>query len=706
MSATNAPHFWRLETQGMGYAFGVNEAGYLVHTYWGPRLPHPGDYPRPPVVKEWSSFNHPLHLIAEEYPGDSGPRYFEPCLRATFADGTRDVNLKYAAAHEEGGVLSIELRDPAFALSVTLHYRAHAQYDLIERWATIRNGGPEEVLLGRAMSAQWHLPAGDGDRLSHLWGRWFDEFHLERETLTPGVKVLESRRLTTSHHHNPWFALDRGAATEEAGEVWFGLLAWSGNWKLAAERTEFGQHRLTFGVNDWDFAWRLGAGELFETPPSFGGFTAGGFGEMSRHLHDFIRERVLPRGDTIRQVLYNSWEATLFDVDEASQALLAARAAALGVELFVVDDGWFHGRTLDNRALGDWWPDEQKFPHGLTPLIERVKALGMGFGLWVEPEMVSPDSDLYRAHPDWVIHYLSRERTEARGQLILNLGRPDVQGYLIDTLDDLLARHDIRFIKWDMNRNVSEPGWPAAPGDPRELWVRYVQGLYHVWGTLKERHPQVVWQSCSGGGGRADLGILSLADQVWISDNTLAPARLDIQYGYSQVFPASTMEAWVTDMGRAQLPLEFRMHVSMLGTLGLGGHLAHWTEEELEVARRQVALYKEIRHLVQGGDLYRLRSPQEHAFSAVQYVSKGGSEAVLFAFRTHIARPTVLPRLHLQGLQPDAFYEIEGQPAALSGTAWKHVGLHLELEDFQSRVLRIKRLSSSGRNQGAVLGQG
>ncbi|MBB6097841.1 alpha-galactosidase [Deinobacterium chartae] len=682
---------WVLETRTAAYSLGLDPDGRLVHTYWGPRLPRSEDYPRPPAVTEWASFNHPAHLALEEYPGYGAPKYIEPALKLSFADGTRDVVLRYDSAEQDGNDLRVHLRDAVYPLTVTLHYRVHPEHDLIERWTRFENGGSAPVTLERVFSAQWHPPQREDYRLSHLTGRWLDEFRLQRETLPQGVTVLESRRLTTSHHHNPWFALDDGTALEESGEVWFGALAWSGNWKLIAERTDFGNVRIGLGLNDWDFAWRLGGGESFETPPAVAGYTPGGFGAASRALHRYIRDRVLPRPQEPRKVLYNSWEATLFDVDERSQAELAELAAEMGIELFVVDDGWFNGRNSDRAGLGDWWPDPAKFPQGLNPLIERVQALGMQFGLWIEPEMVNPDSELYRAHPDWVIHFPRRERTEARNQLILNLGRRDVQDHLIATLDRLLAEHDIRFIKWDMNRNVSEPGWPEAPGDPRELWARYVHGLYRVWGTLAERHPQVVWQSCSGGGGRADLGILRLADQIWVSDNTHAAARLQIQEGFSQVFPASTMEAWVTDADRGRLPLEFRFHVSMMGNLGVGGHLARWTPEEREVARAQIALYKRIRPLVQFGDLYRLRSAHAGAFSAVQYVSQDRSEAVLFAFRTHLPRPGALPPLRLRGLDPQARYLLEGEDEPRSGAAWMNAGLRLTLEDFSSAVLCLSR---------------
>jgi alpha-galactosidase len=291
-----------------------------------------------------------------------------------------------------------------------------------------------------------------------------------------------------------------------------------------------------------------------------------------------------------------------------------------------------------------------------------------------------------------VLHFPTRARTESRNQLILNIARTDVQDYLISQLDRLLAQHNIAFIKWDMNRNVSEPGWPSAVGDPREVWVRYVQGLYRIWGTLRDRHPDVIWQSCSGGGGRADLGILRLADQIWVSDNTEPTARLAIQEGFSHIFPANTMEAWVTDMGVDHVPFEFRCHVSMCGTLGIGGHLVHWSPEQRAEAAQWIAIYKGIRQIVQFGDLFRLRSPQAHAYSALQYMSKDRSEGVLFAFRTHLPPPAQLPPLYLRGLDPDAAYEVEGFTGARSGSTWMRAGLRLELKDFGSTVRRIRRV--------------
>jgi alpha-galactosidase len=702
MPITSHNQLWILESDHSAYVLGRHPSGAMVQVYWGPRLPQPDDYGTTPEVYAHASFDGVGHLLPEVYPAwGGGLKYIEPCLKATFGEGVRTCEPVFVAAETRDETLAIRLRDDHYPLEIRLYFRVHAAYDLIERWVEIENFGAP-VLLERALSAQWHAPKGVDVALRHLSGRWADEFKLHRQTLSPGVFVRESRRLTTSHHANPWFTLDAGAG-EHSGDVWFGALAWSGNWKLLAERTDFGDTRVSLGVNDWDFDWQLGNREVFSSPVCLGGYTPEGFGGASRALHAYIRERVVPHGPVTHKVLYNSWEATSFNVDADSQIRLAERAAEMGVELFVMDDGWFHRRQDDSAGLGDWWPDTRKFPHGLAPLIERVKALGMDFGLWVEPEMVNPDSDLYRAHPDWVLHHPTRPRTEARHQLILNLARTEVQEHLIATLEKLLGENAIDFIKWDMNRNVSEPGWPQAGDRQRELWVRYVQGLYRVWGTLRERHPHVTWQSCSGGGGRADLGILRHADQVWVSDNTDPVSRLFIQHGYSQIFPAQTLEAWVTDSNADKLSLDFRFHVSMCGALGIGGNLLHWSDRDRARAAEHIRTYKAVRETIQLGQLYRLRGPDQPPYLALQYVSADQRESVVFVFR--VFAPGVDAYMHgfhtvdghppaalaLHGLDPDAEYRVPGFGPSRSGRALMTAGLTVPLANFESRMIRVTR---------------
>ena len=685
---------WILESKTTAYAFELSRQGHLIHTYWGERLPNPQDYPHADLPERWGP-DGTAHQIGEEYPVFGGIKYNEPCLKATFADGVRDLILQFQEAEILAGKnpqLILHCKDAFYPLTIDLHYTLHEKHNLIERKVILTNTGTKNISIERMFSAQWNLPAGQDYYLTHLYGRWSDEFNFQRESLTPGTKVLESRRITSSHQHSPWFAVDDDQANEDQGAVWFGLLAWSGNWKLTAEVTERHNLEISLGLNDWDFAWQLKPGETFETPACLAGFTSQGYGDARRRLHHYINETILPHGSQEHQVLYNSWEATFFDVDEKSQIELAKTAAEIGIELFVMDDGWFHGRKDDTAGLGDWWPDENKFPNGLGGLIGEVNKLGMDFGLWIEPEMVNPNSELYRKHPDWVIHFPTRPRSEARSQLILNLAREDVREYILEVISKLLQENNIHFIKWDMNRNISEPGWQNAPGDPRELYVRYVQGLYQVWGELRRRFPQIVWQSCSSGGGRADVGILRYADQIWVSDNTEATARLKIQEGFSHVFPASTMEAWVTDAGKDLISLEFRFHVSMCGSLGVGAHLKHWDENDKETAARCIQLYKDIRPIVQQGEQYWLRSPHASPFSALQYMDREKNEGVLFVFRVQIPDPVQLPPLFLRGLDENGLYEIEGEGQARSGKAWIADGLKLNIGNKQSCVKRIHRL--------------
>ena len=542
-------HVWLLTTSASSYAMGVSAEGELQHLYWGGPLWRVEDVPAAARKRDISSFDPREMIENEEYPGWGGPRYYEPSLKITRADGDRDLVLHYVSHQVKGNELTITLKDIRDDIEVELDYGVHA--GTISRKATIRNHSKQAITLESAQSAAWYLPAGVDYRLSYLSGRWAAETQLNREPIHEGIKVLESRTGHTGHNINPWFAIDSGDAGEEHGRVWFGALAWSGNWRISVEQTPYRQVRVTGGFNPFDFAYRLETGESLETPVFYAGYAQHGFGEASRLLHDLERSDIQPGGIKARPrpVLYNSWEATEFKVDEAGQTALAEKAAKLGVELFVMDDGWFGKRNNDHAGLGDWTVNPQKFPNGLNGLITKVNALGMDFGLWVEPEMVNPDSDLYRAHPDWVMNFPGRPRSELRNQLILNMAREDVREYIFGVLDKLASTYKIRYFKWDMNRIFAEPGWPEAPIDrQRELWVKYVWNYYDIMKRLREKHPGLEIESCSGGGGRIDLGVLSYVDEVWTSDNTEAFDRLRIQEGFSQAYAAKFMSAWVTDV--------------------------------------------------------------------------------------------------------------------------------------------------------------
>lgn len=681
------------------------DATSLQHVYWGPRIPsaaasemaHP---PEPFMV----AFESPAGVSREEYAPWGGIRFSEPGLKVEYADGTRVIEWVF----QEYGIerlganqtLWLRFRDRAYPLTVTLYYRIYEGHDVIERWVRLENsGGSGPVIISQALSADWRLPRRDRYRLTYLHGRWAKETQVAEVALGPGKIVLESRRGATSHQFNPWVALDSEAtATEESGEVWSAALAWSGSWKIVVETTPYGEVHCAGGVNDFDFRYRLDEGAQIELPRFVGLYSNKGFGGISRGWHAYEREHVLPGApDAVRPILYNSWEATGFAVNERNQMELVEKAAELGVEVFVMDDGWYGTRNSDRTGLGDWRVNEEKFPHGLGPLIARINELGMRFGLWVEPEMVNPDSDLYRAHPDWVYHFRSRSRTEGRNQLVLNLARNDVRDWMCTTLDSLLSENNIEFIKWDMNRHFSEPGWPDEFGrNPERVWLDHVRNLYWVIDELRCRHPHVAFESCAGGGGRVDLGILSRVEQVWPSDNTDALDRLRIQEGFSYAYVPRVMMCWVTDcpnfLTRRTVPLRYRFHVAMAGALGIGGDLSQWTVGEIEEARGFIETYKRVRPVIQNGLLYRLRSPRVGNVAASQYIAQDGSEVVVFAWgHSQQFRQTSVSLL-LQGLEEEAHYADAINDATYSGAYLAQKGLSINLVgDFDSRMVHLIR---------------
>ncbi len=391
-------------------------------------------------------------------------------------------------------------------------------------------------------------------------------------------------------------------------------------------------------------------------------------------------------------------------MNEEGQKALAEKAAKLGVELFVMDDGWFGKRSDDHAGLGDWYVNPQKFPHGLKPLIDDVNRLGMGFGLWFEPEMVNPDSDLYRKHPDWAMNFPGRPRSEARHQLVLNMARDDVKEYIFNALDHILDENNIRFIKWDMNRHFSEPGWPEKPlAEQKEIWVKYTSNVYEIIDRLRARHPQLQIESCSGGGGRVDLGILERVNQVWTSDNTEAFDRLRIQEGFTFAYAPKVMTDWVTDvpsMNGRSTPLKFRFLVAMQGVLGIGGNLNKWSSDDMAFAARMVAYYKSIRQTVQEGNLHRLFSPREGSLTANEYVSQDGKQAVLFAFLHSQQFERPMPVIYLRGLDADAVYRVKPldkklveKQTELSGSYLMNHGIELELKgDFDSTSVLLEKV--------------
>jgi alpha-galactosidase len=710
---------WLLSTPHSSYGLRLDATDAPCHLHWGTPL----------TLKQLQALPHtypPGHgdsfggrLIPEELAVDGGPRYGVPGLQVRFADGTHALEWAYTGheiSEDEGGAsLELRMRDRHYPLAITLNYRIHHDVDVVERSLTLDHtggadgagpeGGTIEVL--RADSAGWALPERADYRLSHVVGAWAAETRLRRDAVAWGETVLTSRRGITGHHANPWVMLDAGDADENHGRVWSAALAWSGSWRITVQRLTDNRVRLTGGFGHDGVSWRLGPGERLTTPTFAGLCTDGGFGAASRAWHAYVLGHVLPHPREVRPVLYNSWEATGFAVDEAGQRKLAAQAAALGVELFVMDDGWFGARSSETAGLGDWQPNARRFPQGLRPLAEEVHRLGMAFGLWVEPEMVNPDSELYRRHPDWVLHFENRERTELRNQLVLNFARPDVAEWAHRWLDQLVGDNGVDFLKWDMNRTFSEAGWPerAADGEADRLWFDHVRNVYAIIDRLRANHPGLRIEGCTGGGGRVDLGMLARTDQVWPSDNTDALDRLTIQHGFTQIYPARVMSAWVTDSpnpatGRA-IPLRFRCHAAMSGVMALGGSLGVWSDRELEEVAREVARYKEIRAIVQLGARYQLSGPTDAGgLTAVQYMSADGSQTVVFAWLPTRELGREARPVRLAAVDPGSRYRDRESGREFDGVLLREYGLPLELPsgDYASALTVLDRVADSAPN--------
>jgi alpha-galactosidase len=699
---------FRIDAADMSYVLGINENKQVQTLYWGKRLSAGDTFATPHSDPGLSSFDSSINTTRLDFVAWGGGLYVEPDLKVTFPDGNRDLVLQYVSHTIEGDHLTILLKDISRDVYVRLEYQADAGTGVLRRSAQVQNRTSAPLVVEQIASGTWNLPRSSDYRLRYLTGRWAGEWNLHVQLIQPGKTILESRRGSTGEQNNPWFAIDQnGSNDQDHGDVWFGALGWSGSWQISIEQDAVQQIRVTGGPNTFDFGYRLAPGEHLQSPDFYGGYSHDGIGGASRLLHRFELSSIVPHAPNpkLRPVLYNSWEATEFKVDEPGQEALAEKAASIGVERFVVDDGWFGQRSSDHAGLGDWYVNPVKFPHGLKPLIGKVHSLGMDFGLWVEPEMVNPDSDLYRKHPDWVLNFTGRPRSEGRNQLMLNLARPDVREYVFQSLDKLLNENDIAFLKWDYNRNWSEPGWPAvAPEDQKRVYVDYVQNLYSILAELRAKHPYVEIESCSGGGSRVDLGVMRYADQVWPSDNTDAFDRLLIQDGFTYAYAPGVMMAWVTDspswVNQRTLSLEYRFLSSMQGSLGIGANLNNWKPEDFATAKKMVEQYKQIREIVQRGSLYRLISPQKGSeHSVTESVSNDQNSAVIFAFLHSSQMLYPFPRIYFRGLKPDTMYRIaalDGKlsvntPEVASGSFWMQHGIDVELRsDFQAAAFTLK----------------
>ncbi len=630
--------------------------------------------------------------IALEYPTAGIGDFRVPALVAVGGDGSGVVDLRYVEhrllagkpvaddglprtyveADDEAATVEVVLADPLVGVEVTLAYSIFRDVAAIARNVRIRNTSTIPVRLETAMSASVDLPDSDW-QLVQTSGAWARERHVFSTKLRPGRQGVSSVHGATGHQQNPFLALVRDATTEVAGEAYGFSLVYSGNFLAEVEVDSMFTTRVRLGIEPDTFAWELGPGATFAAPEAVVVWSGGGLGAMSDAFHRLYRER-LARGrwrDRPRPVLLNNWEATYFDFDEPKLLEIATTARDLGVELFVLDDGWFGRRDDDTTSLGDWFVDRRKLPNGLDGLARTIAGLGIGFGLWIEPEMVSERSELFRAHPDWAIGIPNRPRTEARQQLVLDLSRPEVVDHLFGVLSDVLGSGPISYVKWDMNRNITEPWTPSLPPERQgEFFHRYILGVYELYRRLTARFPDILFESCAGGGGRFDPGLLAFAPQAWTSDQTDAVERIRIQWGTSLAYPQSAMGAHVSAVPNHQVgrvtPLSTRAAVAFFGAFGYELDPTRMSDDERAEVRDQIAFYKRHRELFQFGRFVRLVSPfvGERDETSWMVVSDDRRRAIVAEYRI-LNRPHPGPSLRrLAGLDPALAYRVSVWPTA------------------------------------------
>ena len=704
---------------GISYVMKIDEERRLLNLHWGHALPFSALPYDPAQDGPAASFDLPVSSLPLEIPVCGTGWYGTPAVSVENSQGDNITDLRvtgwrirdgkaslsglpatYTESPSEAQSLEIDLEDALTGLHVTALYSVFHDTGAVTRSLILQNRGSAPLKITQLLSASVPLWES-GLEVLHLKGAWARERTVVRTPAGMGEYRIFSQRGASGHEENPFMALCDPSADEFSGRVWGVSLVYSGSF-LALSSSDVRSHsRLSIGLNPDVFSWKLDPGEVFTSPEAVMVFSSNGFNGLSQVYHRLYRTR-LARGywrDRTRPVLINNWEGTYFNFNEEKLLSIAQKARDIGVELFVLDDGWFGRRNSDTCSLGDWVENREKLPGGLRHLAEQINGMGLRFGLWFEPEMVSPDSDLYRNHPDWCLHVDGRERTQARNQLILDLCRREVQDEIIRAVSAVLSSAPISYVKWDMNRNMSEAFSSELPAERKlETQHRYMLGLYRVLETITSRFPDVLFESCSGGGGRFDPGMLYYMPQTWTSDDTDAAERLKIQYGTSLVYPVSAMGAHVSAVPNHQtgriLSLRTRGLVALSGNFGFELDLTKMSDEELAECSELIRLVKRYRKLTQSGTFWRLLSPFRGEFTAWSFVSESGDEALLFACKALSVPNTSPVRIRLCGLSESAYYQLD-DGRCLQGGMLMHYGLTISLNgDFSACLIHMKRCAA------------
>ena len=701
-------NLFTLQTLDSTYQMKVDDHGVLLHTYYGAAADEtdfsyligpedrgfsgqPGDEKK---NRTYSMDYYPL-----EYPVQGNGDFRVKALKAGFEGEVPALDLRFVsyeqgkgkyslpglpalfeAEAEEAETLKITLKDRVEEIYVTLFYGIFEKKNIITRAASIENRSGKNVVLKRALSLGLDFMEGDMD-LIHFYGKHAGERQFERRNLPHGITEISSSRGTSSHHHNPFVILCDRDTTEDFGNAYGISFIYSGGFRIQMEKDQVDGIRLVCGIDDEEFLWKLAPGESFVTPEAALSYSENGLTALSDQFQKAYHANLIrsPWKDKTRPTLVNNWEATYFGFDAEKLLKIAGEAADLGLDMLVLDDGWFGKRDDDNSGLGDWFVNEKKLGCTMKELVDRVNALGLKFGIWLEPEMVSEDSELYRMHPDWVLQIPGREPNRSRNQLVLDLSRKEVREYMKKFINDTLSCANISYVKWDMNRSVDNVYSAADPTlSQGAVRHKYVLGLYEVMEDMLIRHPDLLLEGCSGGGGRFDAGMLYYAPQIWCSDNTDAIERLRIHYGTSFGYPMSSVSAHVSVCPNHQngrvTPFKTRGICAMQGSFGYELDLSKLSEEDKAEARRQITVYNENWELFQSGSYYRLNSPMEnHDYTAWSYVSKDQRKASLSVIYTDLHGNPKPVRVKLKGLKKDVSYDVDG--TVYTGTALMRGGL-------------------------------
>ena len=717
---------WKLDTPHTSYIIGIADKQYIGHIYYGARIRdcggcswmRTGEAPFVPSenMRDKCSF---MDSFPAEYPGNGVGDFRESAVSVRDEAGNTAVQPLYTGYRIYAGkpsipglpatfggedvceTLELSARDEVLGLAFTLVYTVFSDVDVITRSVRITNEGEKPIALTKVMTMSLDMDAEDY-RMLTLHGSWARERRMEYREIGYGKQSAGSVRGESSHQEHPFLALAERGATQERGTVYGFHFVYSGNFLAQVEKSQFDSLRVQLGIHPQECCWKLEQGQTFYAPEAVQTCTREGLGGMSRTLHDLYRKHLIrsPYRNKKRPILINNWEATYFDFDTEKLLAIAREAKRCGIEMLVMDDGWFGRRNDDNTSLGDWQVNEEKLPGGLKRLADEVNKIGLKFGIWFEPEMISPDSELYRSHPDWAIALPGRKPCRARNQYVLDLSRPEVTEYVYEAVASVLRSADIAYVKWDMNRQLTDLGSAFLEKDRQgELMHRYVLAVYALQERLLAEFPELLLENCSGGGARFDPGMLYYSPQIWCSDDTDAIERLAIQEGTALLYPLSAIGAHVSDcpnhtVGRIT-PFATRGHVALAGTFGYELDITAIGEEERKMIPEQVALYHRYNDLVREGDYYRIASYREnHSYDCYAVVAKDRSEALVTYVQVLNRANCRSRRIRIPGLAPEKRYRIEGQEAVYYGDTLQNAGIFAPLfrGDFQSALIYIREV--------------